>query len=197
MRDAYASVSRQYIELFDGDWGAHEVDAAFLRQHLARSPGPVLDLGCGPGYWTAHLHALGVEVTGIDMVPEFVDHARARHPGLDFRLGAMTEVDVPEHSVAGLLSWFSTIHVPPAELAAVLAGFRRLLAPAGTLVLGFFASDDEISAFDHAVITAYRWPAGLLAERLAEAGFEEVERLERQAADRPDRTFAAMAARAV
>ena len=79
----------------------------------------------------------------------------------------------------------------------MLAGFRRLLAPSGTLVLGFFASDDEVTAFDHAIVTAYRWPADLLTRRLAEAGLAQVERVERQVAERPDRRYAAIAARAV
>ncbi len=149
------------------------------------------------GYWAAYMHTLGIEVTGIDLVPEFIGHARARHPGPDFRLGSMTDVDAPEHSVAGVLSWYSTIHVPPAELGAVLAGFRKLLRPSGTLVLGFFASDDAVTAFDHAVVTAYRWPADLLTQRLAEAGLAQVERIERQVVDRPDRRYAALAARAV
>ncbi len=197
MREAYSSKSRQYIDLFDGDWDAHEVDAAFIRRHLGQSRGSVLDLGCGPGYWAAYMHTLGIEVTGIDLVPEFIGHARARHPGPDFRLGSMTDVDAPEHSVAGVLSWYSTIHVPPAELGAVLAGFRKLLRPSGTLVLGFFASDDAVTAFDHAVVTAYRWPADLLTQRLAEAGLAQVERIERQVVDRPDRRYAALAARAV
>ncbi len=197
VREAYSSKSRQYIDLFDGDWDAHEVDAAFIQRHLGQSRGPVLDLGCGPGYWAAYMHTLGIEVTGIDLVPEFIGHARARHPGPDFRLGSMTDVDAPEHSVAGVLSWYSTIHVPPAELGAVLAGFRKLLRPSGTLVLGFFASDDAVTAFDHAVVTAYRWPADLLTQRLAEAGLAQVERIERQVVDRPDRRYAALAARAV
>ena len=81
MRDAYSSQAGQYIDLVDGDWDAHEVDAAFIRRHLDPCQGPVLDLGCGPGYWAAHLHTLGIEVTGIDLVPEFIDHARAHHPG--------------------------------------------------------------------------------------------------------------------
>ncbi len=197
MRAAYSASSRQYIDLFDGDWDAHEVDAGFIRRHLDGLPGPVLDLGCGPGYWTAYLHRLGGQVMGIDAVPEFIDHARALHPGPEFRVGSMAEVDAREHTVAGVLSWYSTIHVCPAELGAVLAEFRRLLAPAGMLVLGFFESDGEVDAFDHAVVTAYRWPTDVLAERLADAGFSEVERMQRQVVDRPDRTYAALAARAV
>ena len=76
VRDAYASRSQQYIDMFDGDWDAHEVDAAFIRRHLKRTQGPVLDLGCGPGYLTDFLHQLGARVTGIDVVPEFIEHAR-------------------------------------------------------------------------------------------------------------------------
>lgn len=197
MRAAYSATSQQYIDLFDGDWDAHQVDSGFIRRHLDSSQGPVLDLGCGPGYWEGYLHRLGGQVTGIDVVPEFIGHARASHPGPEFRLGSMTAVDARQHTAAGILSWYSTIHVDPTELGGVLAGFRRLLAPTGTLVLGFFGSDDEVVAFDHAVVTAYRWPADLLAERLAEAGFAEVERMQRQVADRPDRKYAAIAARAV
>lgn len=197
MRAAYSSKSQQYVDLFDGDRDAHEVDAAFIRRHLVASAGPVLDLGCGPGYWTAYLHRLGVQVTGIDLVPEFIGHARASHPGPEFRLGSMVDLPAPEQAVAGVLSWYSTIHVPPAELGGVLAGFRRLLAPSGTLVLGFFEGDNEVAPFDHAVAVAYRWPGDLLIKRLAEAGFAEVERVRRQGPDRPDRKYAAIAARAV
>lgn len=197
MRDAYSSKAGQYIDLFDGDWDAHEVDAAFIRRRLHRTQGPVLDLGCGPGYWTAYLHRLGAQATGIDVVPEFIEHARTTHPGPEFRLGSMTDVDLPKHAAAGILSWFSTIHLRPADLSAALAQFRQLLALSGTLVLGFFDSDDEVTAFDHAVVTAYHWPAARLVEHLAEAGFAEVERMQRQGADRPDRRYAAIAARAV
>jgi hypothetical protein len=28
-----------------------------------------------PGHWTAHLHTLGVDVTGVDVVPDFIAHA--------------------------------------------------------------------------------------------------------------------------
>lgn len=195
VRDAYTAKAEQYIGLFDGAWQDDE-SAAFVRQHLTGLSGPVLDLGCGPGHWSADLHAAGADVTGVDMVERFVTYARATHQGPEFRLGSMTEVDVPEHSVAGILSWYSTIHLPPAELDRTLAGFRRLLRPSGVLVLGFFDSDDDVATFDHKVITAYRRPVDVVARRLAEAGFTERQRLRQQFPDRPDRLYAAVAARA-
>jgi SAM-dependent methyltransferase len=195
VRNAYSVASEQYIGLFDSGWQAHKDDTALVRRHLVGLAGPVLDLGCGPGHWTAYLHALGADVTGVDVVPEFIAHAQATHPGPRFHLGSMTELDVAEHSVAGILAWYSTIHLPPPELSRVLSVFRQLLVPSGMLVVGFFDSDSGVSEFDHKVITAFRWPVDVFAELLAEAGFAEAERLQHQVVERPDRKYAAIAAR--
>ena len=195
MRDAYSSKSAQYIDLVEGGWPDDEDDTALIRRHLTGLAGTVLDLGCGPGHWTAHLHSRGAQVIGVDLVPDFVAHARATHPGPEFRLGSMTEVDVPDHSVAGILAWYSTIHLSPPELDRALVEFRRLLTPAGVLVAGFFDSDDGVAAFDHKITTAYRWPMDVFATHLADAGFSVLERSSHRSPERPDRTYAAIAAR--
>ena len=196
VRDAYSSKWERYVALYGDDWQPHEEELSLIRGHLTGLPGPVLDVGCGPGHWTADLHAQGVGVTGIDLVPEFIAYARAHHPGPSFRLGSMTEVQAPAHSLAGVLAWYSTIHLPPADLDQVLGALAGLLAESGVLVIGFFDSDDGVAAFDHAVVTAYRWPVDVFAERLAQAGFSEVDRLLQQLPERPDRKYAAIAARA-
>lgn len=43
---------------------------------LVRAVGPVLDVGCGPGRLTAALHQRGVEVLGLELVPELPVLAR-------------------------------------------------------------------------------------------------------------------------
>lgn len=43
---------------------------------LSRARGPVLDVGCGPGRLTAALHQRGVEVLGLELVPELPVLAR-------------------------------------------------------------------------------------------------------------------------
>jgi SAM-dependent methyltransferase len=194
VREAYASVAGLYIELFGTSQQTHPDDLAFIREHFSGLPGTVLDLGCGPGHLTGYLRSLGVDAAGIDMVPEFIAHAEAAHPGVEFRLGSMRDLDVPDHCVAGMLAWYSLIHVPPQELDGVLAGMRRAMAPAGTLVVGFFDGDD-VAAFDHKVVTAFRWPADEFSRRLTRAGFTEVGRM-RRPGDKPDRKLAAIAARA-
>ncbi|GGM20964.1 class I SAM-dependent methyltransferase [Dactylosporangium sucinum] len=192
VRRAYASVADLYIELFGSRQQVHADDLAFIARHLAGRPGTVLDLGCGPGHITDYLRSQGVDATGIDMVPEFIAHARAVHPGGRYQLGSMEDLDVADHSIAGILAWYSLIHLPPQRLDGVLARFRRAMAPAGALVLGVF-DGDEVAAFDHKVVTAYRWPVDELVERLTRAGFTEVERLHRPS-DGTHRPHAALAA---
>jgi SAM-dependent methyltransferase len=195
VRAVYSSMSGQYIDLVGDGSQEHEADLDLVRRHLTGLAGSV-DLGCGPGQWTSYLHSLGADVIGVDMVPEFVDHARATRPGLDIRQGLITELDLPDQFAAGILSWYSTIHLTPLALDGALTEFRRLVAPSGVLVVGFFDSDDTVAEFDHKVVAAYRWPADVFSARLASAGFEEVERLRRQVPERPDRRYAAVAARA-
>ncbi|WP_433688882.1 class I SAM-dependent DNA methyltransferase [Micromonospora carbonacea] len=192
VRRAYASVAELYIGLFGTTRQTHADDLAFIERHLAGRPGPVLDLGCGPGHLTAHLRSLGTDATGVDMVGEFVDHARAAHPGGRYLLGSMERLAVADHRVAGILAWGSVIHLPPPDLDGVLAEFRRVIAPGGRLVVGIFVGD-EVAAFDHKVVTAWRWPVDEFCARLARAGFTEVERLH-QPGDATRRPHAAVAA---
>jgi hypothetical protein len=56
-----------------------------------------------------------------------------------------------------------------------------VLTPGGYLLLAFFESDGEpVAAFDHKVITAFRWPIDILAALAGDAGFLEVGRMLRQ-----------------
>ncbi|WP_172899095.1 class I SAM-dependent methyltransferase [Micromonospora coriariae] len=192
VRQSYASVAELYIELFGTSQKVHADDLAFIGRHLAGRPGRVLDLGCGPGHITGYLRSLGVDAAGVDMVPQFIAHARATHPGVEFQLGSMDSLDLADGSVAGILAWYSLIHRPPQDLDGVLAQFRRAMTPSGTLVLGIFVGD-EVEAFDHKVATAYRWPVDEFSERLTRAGFTEVERLPRPS-DGTHRPHAAIAA---
>lgn len=135
------------------------------------SAGPVLDAGCGPGHWTAHLHSLGVDASGLDLVPEFIGHARARFIEVPFRVGSMRRLEVPDHSLTAILTWYSMIHTAPAALPGMLTEFRRALRPGGQLLIGFFHGPDS-TPFPHQITTAYTWSIPAMCERLSEAGFE-------------------------
>lgn len=178
VRQAYGAIAEQYIDLFGRSDDVHMDDLAFIARHLSIRPGTVIDVGCGPGHLTAYLRSLDVDATGIDLVPSFIDHARAAHPDGRYEIGSLHQLPVGDGSVAGILAWFSLIHVPPSDLDGVLAELRRTMVTGGALVAGFFEGD-EVIAFDHKVVTAYDWPVDELATRLARAGFTEVERQRR------------------
>jgi SAM-dependent methyltransferase len=185
VRQAYGALAEQYIELIERTPMPAD-DLALIARHLSIRPGAVLDVGCGPGHLTAHLRALGVDAFGLDQVPRFIDHARLTYPSGRYVLGSVRQLPVPDRSVAGILSWYSLIHLPPDDLDGVLAELRRAMAPAGRLVVGFF-DGDELVAFEHRVVTAWCWPVDAFAERLRRAGFTEVERQQRAGVAEPGR----------
>jgi SAM-dependent methyltransferase len=178
VRRAYGAIAGQYIELFGSSTQVHRSDLELINRHLSIQSGPVLDVGCGPGHLTEHLRQRGVDATGIDLVPEFIDHARAAHPDGRYEIGSMLELPVPDCSLAGILAWYSLIHLSPDDLDVTLTELRRAMTPGATLVIGFFDGDD-LEQFDHAVVLAYYWPADELSAHLQRAGFTEIERQQR------------------
>ncbi|MEU6075883.1 class I SAM-dependent methyltransferase [Micromonospora sp. NPDC047074] len=142
----------------------------------AAGGGPVADVGCGPGRITAYLHELGVDAFGIDLSPGMVEVARRDHPGLRFEVGSMTDLDLAEGSVAGLVAWYSLIHVPDAQIGAVLAHFRRVLRPGGPLMLSFHVGDEATLKTQgyggHPMkVHVHRRQPDRVAARLHESGF--------------------------
>ncbi|MBT2443903.1 class I SAM-dependent methyltransferase [Streptomyces sp. ISL-36] len=180
--EAYDAVAVLYADLvrkgLDGLPLDRAVLAAFAELARATDAGPVADLGCGPGYMTAHLCDQGLDVFGVDLSPVMIDLARAAHPDLRFEVGSMAALDLADGALGGIVSWYSVIHTPPQDVRSYLAEFRRVLAPGGILLLGFFESEGgPVTAFDHKVTTAYRWPIDELAGLAREFGFVEVGRM--------------------
>jgi 2-polyprenyl-6-hydroxyphenyl methylase/3-demethylubiquinone-9 3-methyltransferase len=96
--------------------------------------GPVLDLGCGNGAFTARLHSLGYQVKGIDPSPSGIALARALVPDVAF----IESPAVPE--LANSLDRFVCVialevieHIPEPRVFAQTV--RRLLAPGGTAII--------------------------------------------------------------
>jgi SAM-dependent methyltransferase len=104
--------------------------------------GPVADVGCGPGYVTDHLHDAGVDAFGIDLSPEMIAIARGDYPHLRFEVGSMTDLDLADDSVAGIVAFWSVIHVPDDAVPGVFEEFRRVLQPHGLALVGFHVGDE-------------------------------------------------------
>lgn len=171
---AYASRADEYIDLLGSMDAVHPVDRRVVEVWADTVEGIVLDAGCGPGHWTAHLADRGLDARGVDLVPRFVAHARAQHPGIRFDLGSIDALADADGAFGGILSWFSTIHHDPVAIEVPLREFARVLRPEGRLLLGFFVAD-TVEPFDHAVVRAYRWAVDELSLRMHAAGFDVVE----------------------
>lgn len=191
-RDAYDAVASLYADTFRETLRDRPLDRAILgvfaeavRETAVRETGDrrVADLGCGPGYVTAHLAGLGLSVFGVDASPAMIELAREACPGLRFDVGSMEALDIADGELDGVLSRWSVIHLPPPELPSVLAEFHRVLAPGGHLLIGFAASEDAsrpTQVYDHAVAPAYRWWPDHLAALLRDTGLDEVARMVRE-----------------
>ncbi|WP_043625218.1 class I SAM-dependent methyltransferase [Nonomuraea candida] len=174
----YADLAKDALDDQPLDRAALDVFAEVVR---TAGGGPVAELGCGPGYTTAYLRGLGLDVFGLDLAPAMIERARETFPDLRFEVGSMDALDLADGALRGIVSWYSLIHVPPEEVPAYLGEFGRVLAPGGHLLLGFFESEDEpVTPFDHKVTTAYRWPIDELAALARAAGFAEVGRVLRK-----------------
>lgn len=174
VRASYSARSREYVDLFGSMASTHPSDRALVSAWATTLTGPVLDAGCGPGQWTDFLAECGLEVRGIDLVPEFVERARTQYPHLVFDVGGFEALDAATGSLGGVLSWYSLIHHDPHEIRTPLAEFARVLQPGGGLLVGF-VEGATVETFDHAVTTAHRWPVAELSQVLLEAGFEVLE----------------------
>ncbi|MFD9566415.1 methyltransferase domain-containing protein [Streptomyces sp. NPDC059994] len=79
-RASYDTVAVDYHELLRDSLAGSPLDRAMLGAFADRvradDIGPVVELGCGPGRVTAHLHALGLDACGIDLSPGMVAVAR-------------------------------------------------------------------------------------------------------------------------
>jgi SAM-dependent methyltransferase len=143
VRATYDTVAGDYAERFGGELDAKPFDRALLAAfaELVGDAGPVADVGCGPGHIGAHLRGLGLDVRGVDLSPGMIDAAREHHPGIRFDVGDMLDLDIPDGELAGVVAFYSIIHIPTGQLPRVFAEFRRVLSPGGRLILAFQLGD--------------------------------------------------------
>ncbi|GAA1208356.1 class I SAM-dependent methyltransferase [Prauserella alba] len=195
VRDAYGRRAVEYADFACAPELMAEPDRNLVARWAATVSGAVVDAGCGPGQWTDFLRrSIDVDgstdidngdsaehgpIEGVDLVPEFVEVARARFPVNPFRVARLDALGVADGSLGGILSWYSIIHTEPDAVPGVLAEFARCLRDGGSLLLGMARQVDgsQVEAFPHAVTTAYFWPVDVMSRLLTDAGFrvEETE----------------------
>lgn len=146
LRTSYDRLAAEYAERFTDELDHKPFDRELLTRFAdrVRDRGPVCDLGCGPGQIASFLAGLGIDVFGVDLSPGMVEQARRINPGLEFRRGDMLGLDQPTGSLAGIVAFYSIIHVPRPRVVDALREMLRVLAPGGALLMAFHLGDEDL-----------------------------------------------------
>lgn len=195
-RVAYDTVAAAYAERVRTELADRPLDRALLSAFAEfvqlSGGGKVVDVGCGPGHVSGYLNQAGLAMVGLDLSATMLGQARRLHPGLGLAQASMTALPLGDGLLAGLVAWYSTIHVPTDHLDGVFAEFHRVVRPGGIVVLGFQVGDEcrQIDqAYGHDVsVVAYRRQPELIAQLLKDAGFNCLVQSVRQ--PDPDETVA-------
>lgn len=183
---SYDAVAEEYVRRVADELQHKPLDRALLDRFAAgtRDRGPVCDLGCGPGHVARYLKEQGVNVVGYDLSPKMLEAARLLNPGITFRQADMTSLDDANESWAGIVAFYSLIHIPPPEIARTLREFRRLLQPGGVLLLAFHVGDETLHLDDwweqKVNVDFFFFQPHEMAGQLEAAGFEIEQIIERE-----------------
>jgi len=112
-------------------------DVAFC-ETVFRSPGKLLDLGCGTGRLCCHFAPKGYECVGVDLSEEMLLKARTNCPSATFLNANLVDLSaVSDASFDYAACLFSTLGMVRGEenRAKVLANAFRVLKPGGKFVL--------------------------------------------------------------
>ena len=102
---------------------------------LNEQPANILDLGCGPGFYTGRLSERGHTCTGIDISPASIAYAREHHSTADYIQGDVRDLDFGDgyglvSMIYGELNAFS-----PDDAQAIIDKAYTALKPGGKLLL--------------------------------------------------------------
>jgi SAM-dependent methyltransferase len=184
-RNAYDVVADEYVRRIFDELQYKPLDRQLLDRFAAsvREVGTACDMGCGPGHVARYLHQQGVRVCGVDLSPAMVERARRLTPGVEFREGDMMALDAADGTWAGIVAFYSIIHIPRADMTRTLEELRRVLRPGGVLLLAFHIGDNTVHLDEwwgqSVSVDFFFFRSDEVSSYLRAAGFEIEEIIER------------------
>ncbi len=103
----------------------------------------MLELGCGSGIPTTQQLAQCFLVTGVDISSEQINLARQNVPTAKFICADMCQLNFPSASFDAVAAFYSIVHVPREEHAALFQKIATWLRPRGLLVATMGVGSNE------------------------------------------------------
>jgi ubiquinone/menaquinone biosynthesis C-methylase UbiE len=169
----YDRIAEAYASWGASSGGAQSAFIALVRQ-LVPPGGRILDLGCGTGELVTRHLAGRFRVVGIDISPRSAAIARRKVPAASFVVADMATVAFRKETFDGVIAFFSLIHVPRDEHAALLRTVAMWLRPGGHLVatMGAGAGGEGTDAFLGARMYWSNWDAATNVRLITAAGLD-------------------------
>lgn len=143
---AYDAVAREYDRQISDELDKKPLDRAWLRAFVDMvGTGTIADVGCGPGHVTRYLATLHNDVVGIDLSPTMIAIARERAPQLTFTIESMLTLAADDEAWAGVVAWYSIIHLEAHERPVAFSEFARVLQQGGHLLIAFHIDSPEFA----------------------------------------------------
>ena len=149
----------------------NDPDRQVIEPWAAAVDGVILDVGSGTGRWTGRLSALGHQVEGMEPARRLLRLSQEAHPSVAFHHGSIADLADSPRQWAGILAWYSLIHLGPQQLPDTLDNLGAVLRKNGSLLMSFFAGS-ELRQVPHPVAPAWSWPLSEMNLVLERAGFE-------------------------
>lgn len=146
IEESYNVVADEYAQRIFDELDGKPFDRELLDRFAVRfsDSGTVADIGCGPGHIAKYLHARGVKVCGYDLSPQMLKNAETLNPEIEFFQGNMAALDAPDNRFAGIIAFYSIIHIPREQVVETLTEFKRVLQADGVLLLSFHIGDEVV-----------------------------------------------------
>ena len=111
-----------------------EERAAFLDRLQVIRATSLLEVGAGTGQDSVYFRDAGLTVVATDLSPEMVRHCADK--GLDAYVRDVKDLRMPAESFDAVWAMNCLLHVPDADLPAVLREIRSVLRPGGLFYVG-------------------------------------------------------------